>query len=61
MLGRWSLHPGDGLKVGRRRERRPAVGARASAQVLALSNQRWGVDFVHDRRATRDAGSGAYS
>jgi hypothetical protein len=28
------------------------VGARAPAPVLALPNQRWSLDFVHDQRAT---------
>ena len=32
--------------------RSSAVGARAPAPVLALPNQRWSLDFVHDQLAT---------
>jgi putative transposase len=39
----------QGLTVRRRKGRKRAVGARASASVLALPNQRWGLDFVHDQ------------
>ena len=42
----------EGLAVRRRRSRRPAVGTRAPAPVLALPNQRWSLDFVHDQLAT---------
>ena len=42
----------EGLTVRRRRGRKRAVGARASALVLALPNQRWSLDFVHDQLAT---------
>ncbi len=39
----------DGLTVRRRRGRRRAVGTRAPAPLLALPNQRWSLDFVHDQ------------
>ena len=42
-----------GLTVRRRKGRKRAVGARAPAPVLALPNQRWSLDFVHDQLATR--------
>ena len=42
----------EGLSVRRRRNRRRAVGARAPAPVLALPNQRWSLDFVHDQMAS---------
>src|SRR3546814_7428786 len=38
--------------VRRRRNRRRAIGARAPAPVLALPNQRWSLDFVHDQMAS---------
>lgn len=38
--------------VRRRRNRRRAIGARAPTPVLALPNQRWSLDFVHDQLAT---------
>ncbi len=41
----------EGLKVRRRKGRRRAVGARAPVPVLALPNQRWSLDFVHDQLA----------
>ncbi len=40
------------LTVRRRKGRRRAVGARAPAPVLALPNQRWSLDFVHDQLVT---------
>lgn len=40
------------LAVRRRRNRRRAMGARAPAPVLALPNQRWSLDFVHDQMAS---------
>lgn len=40
------------VPVRRRKGRRRAVGARAPAPVLALPNQRWSLDFVHDLLAT---------
>ena len=42
----------EGLAVRRRRSRRRAVGTRAPAPVLALPNQRWRLDFVHDQMAS---------
>jgi transposase InsO family protein len=42
----------EGLGVRRRRSRRRAVGTRAPAPVLALPNQRWSLDFVHDQMAS---------
>jgi transposase InsO family protein len=42
----------DGLTVRRRRSRRRAVGTRAPAPVLALLNQHWSLDFVHDQLPT---------
>ena len=36
----------------RRRSRRRAVGTRAPTSVLALPNQRWSLDFVHDQIAS---------
>lgn len=46
------LYREEGLTVRRRKGRRRAVGARAPAPVLALPNQRWSLDFVHDLLAT---------
>ncbi|WP_440216472.1 IS3 family transposase [Chromobacterium piscinae] len=46
------LYREEGLTVRRRKGRRRAVGARAPAQVLALPNQRWSLDFVHDQLVT---------
>ena len=46
------LYREEGLTVRRRRGRRRAVGARVPAPVLALPNQRWSLDFVHDQLAT---------
>ncbi|XAY87483.1 IS3 family transposase (plasmid) [Sphingomonas parapaucimobilis] len=46
------LYREEGLTVGRRKGRRRAVGARAPALVLALPNQRWSLDFVHDQLVT---------
>ena len=46
------LYREEGLTVRRRKERKRAVGARAPAPVLALPNQRWNLDFVHDQMAT---------
>jgi transposase InsO family protein len=36
------------LALHLRRNRRRAIGARAPAPVLALPNQCWNLDFVHD-------------
>ncbi len=46
------LYREEGLTVRRRKGRKRAVGARAPAPVLALPNQRWSLDFVHDQLAT---------
>ncbi|WP_185999051.1 IS3 family transposase [Novosphingobium aerophilum] len=46
------LYREEKLAVRRRRNRRRAVGARAPAPVLALPNQRWSLDFVHDQMAS---------
>ena len=45
------LYQEEGLAVRRRRSRKRAVGTRAPAPVLALPNQRWNLDFVHDQMA----------
>jgi transposase InsO family protein len=46
------LYTEEGLTVRKRRTRRRAVGARAAPPVLALPNQRWSLDFVHDQMAS---------
>ena len=46
------LYREEGLTVRRRKGRKRAVGARALAPVLALPNQRWSLDFVHDQMTT---------
>ncbi|WP_163957038.1 IS3 family transposase [Sphingomonas insulae] len=46
------LYREEGLTVRRRKGRRRAGGARAPAPVLALPNQRWSLDFVHDQLVT---------
>lgn len=46
------LHREEGLTVRRRRSRRRAVGVRTLAPVLALPNQRWSLDLVHDQLTT---------
>jgi transposase InsO family protein len=46
------LYKEEGLAVRRRRSRRRAVGTRAPAPVLAMPNQRWSLDFVHDQMAS---------
>jgi putative transposase len=46
------LYREEGLTVRRRKGRKRAVGARAPAPVIALPNQRWSLDFVHDQLAT---------
>ena len=46
------LYREEGLTVRRRKGRRRAVGAWAPGPVLALPNQRWSLDFVHDQLAT---------
>ena len=46
------LYREEKLAVRRRRNRRRAIGARAPAPVVALPNQRWSLDFVHDQLAS---------
>jgi len=46
------LYTEEGLTVRKRRARRRAVGVRAAPLVLALANQRWSLDFVHDQMAS---------
>lgn len=46
------LYLEEGLTERRRRGRKRAMGARAPAPVLALPNQRWSLDFVHDQLPT---------
>ena len=46
------LYREEGLTVRRRKGRKRAVGARMPLPVLALPNQRWSLDFVHDQLAT---------
>ncbi len=46
------LYREEKLAVRCRRNRRRAIGARAPAPVLALPNQRWSLDFVHDQMAS---------
>jgi transposase InsO family protein len=46
------LYTEEGLTVRKRRSRRRAVGVRAAPPVLALPNQRWSLDFVHDQLAS---------
>jgi hypothetical protein len=46
------LYREEKLAVRRRHNRRRAIGARAPAPVLALPNQRWSLDFVHDQMAS---------
>jgi transposase InsO family protein len=45
------LYCEEGLIVRRRKGRRKAIGVRAPPPVLALPNQRWSLDFVHDQFA----------
>jgi hypothetical protein len=46
------LYREEDLAMRRRRSRKRAVGTRAPAPVLALPNQRWSLDFVHDQMAS---------
>ncbi|MBD3771890.1 MAG: IS3 family transposase [Rhodobacterales bacterium] len=46
------LYREEGLAVRRRCSRKRAVGTRAPAPVLAMPNQRWSLDFVHDQLAS---------
>jgi len=43
------LYKEEGLAVRRRRSGKRAVGTRVPASALALPNQRWSPDFVHDQ------------
>ena len=43
------LYTKEGLTVRKRKSRRRAVGARGPLPVMALPNQRWSLDFVHDQ------------
>ena len=43
------LYTEEGLTVRKRKSRRRAVGTRAPLPVLALPNERWSLDFVHDQ------------
>ena len=45
------LYQEEGLAIRRQRSRKRGVGTRAPAPVLALPNQRWSLDFVHDQMA----------
>ena len=45
------LYTEEGLTVRKRKSRRRAVGVRAPLPVLALPNERWSLDFVHDPAA----------
>ena len=46
------LYREEGLTVRRRKGRKRAVGTRTPPPVLALPNQRWSLDFVHDQLIT---------
>ena len=46
------LYREEGLTVRRRKGRKRTVGARAPAPVIALPNQRWSLDFLHDQLAS---------
>jgi len=46
------LYREEGLTVRRRKGRKRAVGTRTPPPVLALPNQRWSLDFVHDQLVT---------
>ncbi len=52
VINRKKTYKEEGLAVRRRRSRRRAVGTRAPVPVLALQNQRWSLDFVHDQMAS---------
>lgn len=43
------LYREEGLTVRKRKSRRRATGARAAPPVVAMPNQRWSLDFVHDQ------------
>ncbi len=46
------LYRAKGLAVRRRKGRRRTAGVQAPAPVVALPNQRWSLDIVHDQLAT---------
>ena len=46
------LYREEGLTVRRRKGRKHAVGTRTRPPVLALPNQWWSLEFVHDQLAT---------
>jgi putative transposase len=46
------LYREEGLAVRRRKGRKRAVGTRSAPPVIALPNQRWSLDFVHDQLAS---------
>jgi putative transposase len=46
------LYREEGLAVRRRRRKRLPVGARVQRPTPARPNERWSIDFVHDRLAT---------
>jgi hypothetical protein len=46
------IYQEEGLAIRRRRSRKRAVGTRAPAPVIALPNQRWSLDFVHNQMAS---------
>ena len=46
------LYREEGLTVRRRKGRKRAVGTRTRPPVMALPNQFWSLDFVHDQLAT---------
>jgi putative transposase len=46
------LYREEGLTVRRRKGRKRAVGTRTRPPVLALPNECWSLDFVHDQLAT---------
>lgn len=47
----YRLYREEGLSVRKRKARRRAVGTRAPILVVAKSNARWSLDFVHDQFA----------
>jgi len=46
------LYREEGVAVRRRKGRKRAVGTRAAPPVIALPNQRWSLDFIHDQLAS---------
>lgn len=45
------LYEGEGPAVRQRRSHKRSLGSSTPAPVLALPDQRWGLDFVHDQVA----------